>query len=105
MSVTAVEQKHLFINNQWRPSSAGKTMDVINPATEEVCATVASADADDLNAAVEAARAALNGSAVPSSPPSSGSARPNRLPSRNRPRRSRVQWRAAAPPAAHAGRQ
>ena len=36
-------------------------MDVINPATEEVCATVASADADDLNAAVEAARAALNG--------------------------------------------
>ena len=36
MSVTAVEQKHLFINNQWRPASAGKTMDVINPATEEV---------------------------------------------------------------------
>jgi aldehyde dehydrogenase (NAD+) len=61
MSVTAVDQKHLFINNEWRPASSGKTMDVINPATEEVCATVASAGADDLNAAVAAARAALNG--------------------------------------------
>ena len=61
MSVTAVETKHLFINNEWRPSSSGKTMEVINPATEEVCATVASAGADDLTAAVEAARAALSG--------------------------------------------
>jgi aldehyde dehydrogenase (NAD+) len=61
MSVTAVDQKHLFINNEWRPAASGKTMDVINPATEDVCATVASADVDDLNAAVEAARNALNG--------------------------------------------
>jgi acyl-CoA reductase-like NAD-dependent aldehyde dehydrogenase len=61
MSVTALDQKHLFINNEWRPASSGKTMEVINPATEEVCASVASADADDLNAAVDAARAALNG--------------------------------------------
>ena len=53
--------KHLFINNEWRPAGSGKTMDVINPATEEVCASVASADASDLNAAVDAARAALNG--------------------------------------------
>ena len=53
--------KQLFINNEWRPAASGKTMDVINPATEEVCATVASADASDLNAAVEAARAAFNG--------------------------------------------
>ena len=61
MSVTAVDQKQLFINNEWRAASSAKTMDVINPATEEVCATVASAGADDLNAAVDAARAALNG--------------------------------------------
>src|SRR5687768_845681 len=61
MSVTAVDQKHLFINNEWRPASSGKTMDVINPATEDVCATVASADSDDLNAAVDAARKALSG--------------------------------------------
>src|SRR5687767_30208 len=61
MSVSIAEQKQLFINNEWRDAASGKTMDVINPATEEVCATVASADADDLNAAVAAARAALSG--------------------------------------------
>jgi acyl-CoA reductase-like NAD-dependent aldehyde dehydrogenase len=59
--MTGADQKQLFINNTWRPAASGKTMDVINPATEEVCATVASADAEDLNAAVEAARAALDG--------------------------------------------
>ena len=56
-----MEQKHLLIDNEWRPAASGRTMEIINPATEEVCATVASADADDLNAAVAAARAALNG--------------------------------------------
>ena len=61
MATTAVEQKKLFINNEWRDAASGKTMEVINPATEEVCATVASADGDDLNAAVAAARAALSG--------------------------------------------
>src|SRR5918993_297789 len=61
MSVAAAETKQLFINNEWRAASSGKTMEVINPATEEVCATVASADAADLDAAVSAARAALNG--------------------------------------------
>jgi aldehyde dehydrogenase (NAD+) len=54
--------KHqLLINNEWRPSASAKTMDVINPATEEVIASVASADASDVEAAVAAARAALNG--------------------------------------------
>jgi len=61
MTATSVDQKQLFINNQWRAAASGRTMEVINPATEEVCATVASADGDDLNAAVDAARAALNG--------------------------------------------
>ena len=36
-------------------------MDVVNPATEEVIAEVASADRSDVDAAVAAARAALNG--------------------------------------------
>ncbi|MDQ3421503.1 MAG: betaine-aldehyde dehydrogenase [Acidobacteriota bacterium] len=61
MAVASADQKQLFINNEWRAASSGKTMDVINPATEEVCATVASADAADLDAAVSAARAAFNG--------------------------------------------
>ncbi len=61
MSAIVAEQKQLFINNEWRPAASGKTMEVVNPATEEVCATVASADREDLDAAVTAARAALNG--------------------------------------------
>jgi acyl-CoA reductase-like NAD-dependent aldehyde dehydrogenase len=51
----------LLINNEWRPSSSGGTMEVVNPATEEVIATVASAGAPDVDAAVAAARAALDG--------------------------------------------
>ena len=61
MTTTAVEQKKLLINNEWRDASGGKTMEVVNPATEEVCATVASATKDDVDTAVQAARAALNG--------------------------------------------
>ncbi len=53
--------KNLLINNEWRPSSSGKTMEVVNPATEEVIASVASAGAPDVDAAVAAARAALAG--------------------------------------------
>ena len=56
-----VLDKHLLINNEWRPSSSGKTMEVVNPATEEVIASVASAGAADVDAAVAAARAALAG--------------------------------------------
>jgi aldehyde dehydrogenase (NAD+) len=56
-----VEQKHLLINNEWRPSSSGQTMEVINPATEEILAAVAAADGRDVDAAVAAARAAFDG--------------------------------------------
>ena len=51
----------LLINNEWRAAASGQTVDVINPATEEVIAQVPSADATDLDAAVAAARAALDG--------------------------------------------
>ena len=54
-------QQNLLINNQWHGAASGKTMDVVNPATEEVIARVASADRADLDAAVSAARAALAG--------------------------------------------
>jgi aldehyde dehydrogenase (NAD+) len=54
-------KKQLLIDNVWRDASGGKTMDVVNPATEEVIATVASADKNDVDEAVKAARAALNG--------------------------------------------
>jgi aldehyde dehydrogenase (NAD+) len=61
MSTAAITEKQLLINNEWRPSSSGKTMEVVNPATEETVAAVASADAADVDAAVAAARAALDG--------------------------------------------
>jgi aldehyde dehydrogenase (NAD+) len=61
MSTAAIAQKHLLINNEWRPASGGQTMEVVNPATEEVIAAVASAEPSDIDAAVAAARAALAG--------------------------------------------
>lgn len=60
-AIMSIDVKQLFIDNQWRAASGGGTMEVVNPATEEVIASVASAGSDDLDAAVNAARAALNG--------------------------------------------
>jgi aldehyde dehydrogenase (NAD+) len=53
--------KQLLINNEWRPAASGQTMEVINPATEEIVASVPAADAADVDSAVAAARAALAG--------------------------------------------
>jgi aldehyde dehydrogenase (NAD+)/phenylacetaldehyde dehydrogenase len=46
----------LFIDNEWRSASKGKTFPVVNPATEEVIADVQKGDAADIAAAVAAAR-------------------------------------------------
>jgi len=61
MTTTAVMRKQLFINGEWRDAAKGKTLDVVNPATEQVIACVASAGASDVDAAVASARAALDG--------------------------------------------
>ena len=61
MTTTSVMRKQLFINGEWRDASGGKTIEVVNPATEEVIAAVASAEQRDVDAAVAAARAALDG--------------------------------------------
>ena len=53
------EHTDLFIGGQWRAASAAGRIDVVNPATEEVWASVPDADAADVDAAVRAARAAL----------------------------------------------
>jgi succinate-semialdehyde dehydrogenase/glutarate-semialdehyde dehydrogenase len=45
----------LHINGSWKPASSGQTLDVINPATEEVIGTLARAGTDDLDAALAAA--------------------------------------------------
>jgi succinate-semialdehyde dehydrogenase/glutarate-semialdehyde dehydrogenase len=50
--------KGLLINGIWRDSSNGSTLDVVDPATEKVIATIASATAEDGMAALDSAHAA-----------------------------------------------
>jgi succinate-semialdehyde dehydrogenase/glutarate-semialdehyde dehydrogenase len=52
-----VQNVLLHINGAWRPAAAGKTLDVINPATEEVIAKLSCAGTDDLDEALAAAAA------------------------------------------------
>jgi len=54
-----VDTKLMYINGQWVPSSANKTYYSINPATNEVIATIYEGDATDVDLAVKAARAAF----------------------------------------------
>ena len=52
--------KELFIDGRFVPSSSGKTFKTFNPATEEVLAVVAEAEAADVDKAVRAARRAFD---------------------------------------------
>src|ERR1700742_406082 len=45
----------LYIDGKWRPAASGKTIPVLNPATEEVVGTVAHAAKADLDEALAAA--------------------------------------------------
>lgn len=49
----------LYIDGQWRAGAEGVRFDVLNPATEEVIASVASAELADADAALDAAQAAF----------------------------------------------
>lgn len=44
-----------FINGEWVESASGETIEVINPATEEVAGTVAKGNKEDVDKAVDAA--------------------------------------------------
>jgi len=48
----------LFINNEWRQASTGKTQDVIDPATEDHVGTIPMATRDDLEMAISATKMA-----------------------------------------------
>jgi len=50
----------LFIGGTWRSGSTGETINVVNPATEEVIGRVACAVPADLDAALEAAQAGFH---------------------------------------------
>src|SRR5260221_10248716 len=51
----------LWIGGKWRKSSDGARFDVIDPATEQKIASVASASVDDAKAAIDAAQGAFEG--------------------------------------------
>jgi len=53
------EEVGLFIDGEWRSSVSGKTLPVINPATDEEIGRVAHATTADLDAALAAARKGL----------------------------------------------
>jgi acyl-CoA reductase-like NAD-dependent aldehyde dehydrogenase len=59
--MTQLGRKQLLIGGEWRDAEGGRTMPVINPATEETIAEVASASEADVDAAVAAARQAMQG--------------------------------------------
>ena len=59
--MTEPGRKQLLIGGEWRDAEGATTMPVVNPATEEVVAEVASASPADVDAAVAAARAAMDG--------------------------------------------
>ncbi|MEK4758667.1 aldehyde dehydrogenase family protein [Viridibacillus sp. FSL E2-0187] len=50
----------LYINGEYVPSISGGTIDVIDPATEEIITQVCEAQADDIDVAVSAARKAFD---------------------------------------------
>ncbi|MFF0435993.1 aldehyde dehydrogenase family protein [Streptomyces sp. NPDC004327] len=51
----------MYIGGAWRPAASAETIAVIDPATEEVVAHVPAGNAEDVDAAVRAARTALAG--------------------------------------------
>jgi aldehyde dehydrogenase (NAD+) len=53
------EYTQFYINGEWVDPAQPNSFDVINPATEEVCAHIALGNEDDVNAAVAAAKAAF----------------------------------------------
>ncbi|MEU2660828.1 aldehyde dehydrogenase family protein [Streptomyces sp. NPDC007325] len=56
----------MYIDGEWRPAASSETIPVVDPATERVIAQVPAGTAEDVGAAVRAARAALPGwSATP----------------------------------------
>ena len=56
-----MDHTNLYINGDWREGASAERFDVLSPATEEVIASVASAEIADADAALDAAEAAFAG--------------------------------------------
>ncbi|MFJ1758809.1 aldehyde dehydrogenase family protein [Amycolatopsis sp. NPDC088138] len=52
--------RQMLINGEWVDAASGKTFETLNPATEDVLASVAHGEAEDVDRAVRAARAAFD---------------------------------------------
>ncbi len=66
-----MDQYLMFINGERRPSESGKTMAVINPATEEPLAHIPAGTPADVDRAVAAAKAAFDTEVWSGQPPAS----------------------------------
>ena len=62
---TEVKAYQMYLNGEWVESKSGKTFPVYDPSSEEVIAQVPDANAEDVNRAVSAARAAFDEGAWP----------------------------------------
>ncbi len=86
----------LFIGGDWAAPASTRTIEVINPTTEEVCGSVPEAVEGDIDAAVAAAREAFDQGLGPGCRRSSGPRSSPRSPRRSRP--SSSPWPSSSPP-------
>lgn len=61
VSGTVEAHDGMYIDGAWRPAAGGDRIEVVDPATEQVIGRVPAGGAEDVDAAVRAARAALPG--------------------------------------------
>ena len=54
-----LDKKKFYINGEWVNPKSNQTMDIINPATEDVCAKISLGNKDDVNEAVQSAKIAF----------------------------------------------
>ena len=72
MTPEGVNMRHpdrVWIGGEWVGAHSGRTIEIVSPIREEVIGAVAEADAEDMDAAVAAARAAFDAGPWAGSPP------------------------------------
>ncbi|MBO9601949.1 MAG: aldehyde dehydrogenase [Novosphingobium sp.] len=69
----------LFIGGQWVAAKSGKTIEIVNPNSEEVVAQVAEAGKEDMDLAVAAAREAFDKGPWPTTSPAARGAALNKM--------------------------
>jgi acyl-CoA reductase-like NAD-dependent aldehyde dehydrogenase len=78
MTPAGVNIKHpdkLYIGGAWVAANSGRSIEIVNPNSEEVVARVAEADEADMDAAVAAAREAMDNGPWPFTPPAERAAK------------------------------